>query len=58
MGDRSGEIRCGCSSLLARLVVEGLELKCRRCRQTVVLRLALDDGEERVPAPKAGTAEA
>ncbi|HZN58493.1 MAG TPA: hypothetical protein VFD71_10505 [Planctomycetota bacterium] len=58
MGDRSGEVRCGCSSLLARLVVEGLELKCRRCRQTVVLRLALDDDEERVPAPNGGTAEA
>lgn len=29
-----GELRCGCGSLLARVVERALELKCRRCKQT------------------------
>jgi hypothetical protein len=28
------EVRCGCGSLLARLVDGAVELKCRRCKQT------------------------
>ena len=32
MGD-AGELRCGCGSLLARLVEDHLELKCRRCKR-------------------------
>jgi len=35
-----GEMRCGCGNLLARLVPQGVELKCRRCKRTVVLPLA------------------
>jgi phage FluMu protein Com len=35
----SDELRCGCGSLLARLVGEGVELKCRRCKRTLVLSL-------------------
>jgi phage FluMu protein Com len=27
------ELRCGCGSLLARLVHDHLELKCRRCKR-------------------------
>ncbi len=27
------EVRCGCGSLLARLVKDHLELKCRRCKR-------------------------
>ena len=27
------EVRCGCGSLLARLVHDHLELKCRRCKR-------------------------
>ncbi len=34
------ELRCGCGSLLARRVAEGVELKCRRCKRTLVLSLA------------------
>jgi hypothetical protein len=34
------DLRCGCGSLLARRVAEGVELKCRRCKRTVVLPLA------------------
>jgi hypothetical protein len=33
------DLRCGCGSLLARRVAEGVELKCRRCKRTVVLPL-------------------
>jgi len=32
-------LRCGCGSLLARLVSEGVELKCRRCKRQVILPL-------------------
>jgi hypothetical protein len=31
------DLRCGCGSLLARWVEAGVELKCRRCKRTVVL---------------------
>src|SRR5215471_6420478 len=32
-------LRCGCGSLLARLVSQGVELKCRRCKRQVILPL-------------------
>lgn len=31
--------RCICGSLLARLVVEGVELKCRRCKRHIIVPL-------------------
>ncbi len=34
------DVRCGCGSLLARVVSGAVELKCRRCKR--VWRLALD----------------
>jgi hypothetical protein len=34
------ELRCDCGNLLARRVEDGVELKCRRCKRTVVLPLA------------------
>ncbi len=34
------DLRCGCGSLLARRVDGGVELKCRRCKRTLVLPLA------------------
>jgi hypothetical protein len=34
------EVRCGCGSLLARVVDGAVELKCRRCKR--VWRLALE----------------
>jgi len=34
------DVRCDCGSLLARRVAGGVELKCRRCKRTVVLPLA------------------
>jgi hypothetical protein len=29
-----GELRCGCGSLLARVIAGAVELKCRRCKRT------------------------
>lgn len=29
-----GDLRCGCGSLLARIVEGVVELKCRRCKRT------------------------
>jgi phage FluMu protein Com len=33
------DIRCDCGRLLARRVSGGIEIKCRRCDRTVVIRL-------------------
>ncbi len=30
-------LRCVCGSLMARYVAGGVELKCRRCKRTVVI---------------------
>jgi phage FluMu protein Com len=30
-------LRCGCGNLLARVVAEGVELKCRRCKRQVIV---------------------
>jgi hypothetical protein len=38
------EIRCDCGRLLARRVRGGIEIKCRRCERTVLVRL------DRLPA--------
>ena len=45
------ECRCSCGSLLARLVEGGVELKCRRCKRTVVLPLAGASPAGRVRRP-------
>ena len=39
--DPNGEkpFRCLCGSLLARLVPEGVELKCRRCKRRIIVPL-------------------
>lgn len=36
------DLRCGCGSLLARRTPAGIELKCRRCRRALLLRLGPD----------------
>jgi len=33
-------LRCSCGSLLARVVEDGVELKCRRCKRQVVVPFA------------------
>jgi phage FluMu protein Com len=47
--ERSGccdgdQLRCGCGSLLARLVEGGVELKCRRCKRVIVVPLTEEGG--------------
>jgi hypothetical protein len=37
-----GDVRCGCGALLARRTEEGIELKCRRCRRSLLIRLMSD----------------
>jgi hypothetical protein len=34
-----GDLRCGCGSLLARVVAGAVELKCRRCKRTWTIPL-------------------
>ena len=46
-GPAGSECRCMCGSLLARLVEGAVELKCRRCKRTLLL--PLDEGV--LPAP-------
>jgi len=33
-------LRCSCGSLLARVVGDGVELKCRRCKRQVIVSFA------------------
>ncbi len=37
-------LRCVCGSLLARLVTGAVELKCRRCKRTVLVPLHAEEG--------------
>jgi hypothetical protein len=32
-------LRCCCGSLLARLLPDGVELKCRRCKRQIIIPL-------------------
>ncbi|MCP9440191.1 MAG: hypothetical protein NHB36_09920 [Nitrospira sp.] len=34
------EVRCLCGQLMARLVDNGIELKCKRCRKLVTIPLS------------------
>jgi len=36
---RDDELRCDCGSLMARVTVRGIELKCRRCKRVVVVAI-------------------
>ena len=36
---RATPLRCCCGSLLARVVENGVELKCRRCKRHVIVPL-------------------
>jgi len=33
------ELRCGCGNLMARILDEGIELKCRRCKRVKLIPL-------------------
>ena len=41
------DCRCVCGSLVARLVDGGVELKCRRCKRTVLV--PLEDARSEAP---------
>lgn len=36
-GSAENGLRCGCGNLLARIVAEGVEIKCRRCKRRVII---------------------
>ncbi len=38
------DLRCACGSLLARRVGDSVELKCRRCKRTVLIPFEREDG--------------
>jgi len=38
-GAAENAFRCGCGNLLARIVAEGVEIKCRRCKRRVIVPL-------------------
>ena len=40
----SEEVRCHCGQLMARLVDEGIELKCKRCRRLMVISFSKIEG--------------
>ena len=48
----SEDCRCLCGSLLARVVMGGVELKCRRCKRTLLLPL---EGQSTEPRRGLGT---
>ena len=55
--DDSHDCRCICGSLIARMVADGVELKCRRCKRTTIVPIvsvAATPGA-RFPAPAVGT---
>jgi hypothetical protein len=60
--DPAADCRCLCGSLLARMVEGAVELKCRRCKRTLLVPLSGDDrgigpaqpGQEMVPVRRAG----
>ena len=43
----NAEERCACGNLLARHVAGGVELKCRRCKRTVIVPLDTTPEESR-----------
>jgi hypothetical protein len=47
--------RCACGSLLGRLVPGGVEIKCRRCKRTLVIALEPDPETARSAAPGASS---
>ncbi|HJK93296.1 MAG TPA: hypothetical protein RMH85_34080 [Polyangiaceae bacterium LLY-WYZ-15_(1-7)] len=46
-----GDLRCRCHRLLARVVDEGIEMRCARCKQSAVLRWDVLSELRREPAP-------
>ena len=59
VGDSAGcapagaDCRCLCGSLLARVVPGGVELKCRRCKRTLLVPLTPSESRHAAIAPGA-----
>jgi hypothetical protein len=45
-GNGGDECRCFCGSLLARRTPEGVELKCRRCKRTLLIPIPSPESSE------------
>jgi hypothetical protein len=43
-GNHSGETRCECGQLIAKVRGQGLELKCKRCKRIVVIPFSSIEG--------------
>ncbi|MCE3223014.1 MAG: Mu-like prophage FluMu protein com (modular protein) [Nitrospira sp.] len=41
---RTNETRCECGQLIAKVCVQGLELKCKRCKRIVVIPFTSIEG--------------
>jgi len=56
----AGDCRCLCGSLLARVIPGGVELKCRRCKRTLLVPLEAEPAPARsrtvevIPVRRAG----
>jgi len=44
-------LRCLCGSLLARLVKNGVELKCRKCKRHIIVPLTEEKSWTKIDAP-------
>ncbi len=40
------QCRCECGNLLAKIALDGIEVKCRRCKRIVLIRFADIEGYE------------
>jgi hypothetical protein len=49
---QSEDMRCGCGNLLARWVAGGVELKCRRCKRTIMLPVENFEARSPVEVPR------
>lgn len=47
---RGADCRCDCGGLVARIVEAGVELRCRRCKRTLLVPWSAGEGWVR-PAP-------
>jgi len=47
--DACQDFRCFCGSLLARVTPHGIQLKCRRCKRTMLVPLAAPASPGRAP---------
>jgi phage FluMu protein Com len=56
-GGTRDDLRCLCGSLLARLVPEGVEVKCRRCKRRVVIPLSEQEPVRRAFSPGSETVD-